>query len=178
MIKLINIMEYKTGITVGCLICRKPVAQVIGKRQRKYCSDSCRQKAYQTANKVQMVSISKVEYDRLRQIEVDYLLLKITPNLAKTTNEPTLEGSFEFHQELNKPFTGNLKDVGVNTKQKKIKGKSNGVESRTDDSNMNASTAGMKLHESLGAVFLPKPNNKPDRLPGESTIDYKIRTAG
>lgn len=138
---------YGSGtIKVKCQHCRKDMITIVGKRERKYCSNSCRQKAYQSANKVEMITISKVEYDRLLSIE---------------THLETI-----------------LKSGEVNTKQKKIKGKSNGVESRTDDLNMDTSTVGMKLHESLGAVFLPKPNNKPDRLPGESTIDYKIRTAG
>lgn len=85
MVKLIDVNK-------ECLYCFKPIEQLPGKRERKYCSDSCRQKAYQTANKVQMVSISKVEYDRLKEAEFELNIIRMLEKKGETAISLVPEG--------------------------------------------------------------------------------------
>lgn len=119
--------------TPGCLVCHKPIESIKGKRQRKYCSDSCRQKAYQSANKVEMVSISKVEYDRLLAAASSWNNIKTLEKQGKTVAILVPEG-VEIHYEplpettvdKIKPYLSLENQVEVNTKQKKIKGDGEG----------------------------------------------------
>lgn len=109
--------------TPGCLVCHKPIESIKGKRQRKYCSDSCRQKAYQSANKVEIVSITKVEYDRLVAV-AGYWNSRMNDMSEAIKNNPP---SIIISTSSNEPNLNDLKTNEVNTKQKKIKGKDEAV---------------------------------------------------
>jgi hypothetical protein len=117
---------YGSGtIKVKCQQCGKDAITIVGKRERKYCSDSCRQKAYKISNKVEMITISKVEYDRLLSAEA---VLKPERILSDNNDGYIVSGN-------------SIKEIEADVQR----------------------------------TVIAKENNKPFRLPGESSIEYRIR---
>jgi hypothetical protein len=102
-------MTVNTNYTIvsNCKQCDKPITQTLGKRAKLYCRDSCRQKAYQTANKVEMVSISRLEYERLLAIESKFSGIKDIPD--------------SLYSDSNNSEIADLMKKQRNTKQNKIK---------------------------------------------------------
>lgn len=120
---------YGSGmIKVKCQKCGKDMITIVGKRDRKYCSNSCRQKAYQSANKVEMISISKVEYDRLTSADIKAKGFKERYDKAVKdglfTKMPEYPMAPEFKERMEKQHKeadlAYLKNIEVNTKQKRL----------------------------------------------------------
>lgn len=133
-------------MTIECLNCNAAIEQVPGKRSRLYCNDKCKSKYFQElkackANN-EMVSISKSEYERLLNIEIEYKSLA----LSCIINPMDVE-SFNYANSVGKG----------NSKGKQIKGTDEAVNNAQADLDTNDySTNRDKLIDSL-----PKLNKIP-----------------
>lgn len=86
-----------------CVNCQLPVEQVEGKRAKLYCNPKCKAayffKQKLIANSSEMISITKVEYDRLLaaasswndRMNATMEAIKNNPPSVITTNEPVLD---------------------------------------------------------------------------------------
>lgn len=166
-----------------CLNCQLPVQQVAGKRAKLYCNQKCKAnyffKQKLIAKVADTVTISKVEYEILLAAEFE---LKIINELEKQGETKISLVSEGFIIE-NKTVLDKKQDWKVNTRQRKNKVTNEAIfkpERILSDNNDGYIVSGNSIKEieaDVQQAVIAKENNKPRRLPGESTIEYKIRTA-
>lgn len=155
-----------------CLNCQLPVQQVAGKRAKLYCNPKCKAnyffKQKVIENSSAMISITKVEYDRLKKCEHE-----INLSGAKGLIPKILAGGTYVNYESN---LGLLVPEGatvsyINTFEASGSVSKKDIKKAFDKAKRNP------INEESGSWTEPTNNilNNPARLPGESSIEYKIR---